>query len=318
MRRTLTRFLLAALSALTIALLGLAPARAATPLPVNYNFLGGATTTALQVGANPPGANDWNCRPSAAHPEPVVLVHGLMANQADNWQMAAPLLKNNGYCVFALTYGTNDSWPAPFNTQIGAIGQMQASAAQVGTFVDKVLGATGAAKVDIVGHSEGTIVPDYYAKYLGGANKIDKFVALAPIRHGTNLLGTGTLEELAAVFGLTGAINQLVGTLGAPALVQFGQGSDFIAALRAGGTAKVPGIDYTSIVTRYDELVTPYTSGIEPGMTNIVLQNVCPLDFSDHLEIASSPTSAQLILNALDPAHPKPIPCGLVLPVIGK
>lgn len=314
MRRTL----LAALSTLIMLAVAAAPAHAATPLPVNYNFLSGATATAMQVGANPPGANDWSCQPSAAHPEPVVLVHGLFANQADNWQMAAPLLKNNGYCVFALTYGTNASWPAPFNTQVGAIGQMQASAAQVGTFIDKVLAATGAAKVDIVGHSEGTMIPDYYAKYLGGATKIDKYVALAPIWHGTDLAGTGTLEELAAAFGFGPAVNQLFAAGGAPALTQFGQGSDFITALRAGGTAKVPGIRYTSIVTRYDELVTPYTSGIEPGMTNIVLQNVCPLDLSDHLEIASSPTTAQLVLNALDPAHPKPVPCGLVLPAIGN
>ena len=38
-----------------------------------------------------------------------------------------------------------------------------------------------------------------------------------------------------------------------------------------------------NIVTKYDEAgARPYTSGIEPGMTNIVLQDFCNLDRSEH------------------------------------
>src|SRR5690242_708524 len=60
-----------------------------------------------QMGAQspPPGANVWSCRPSAAHPEPVVLVHGLGADMSENWSYISPLLAAQGYCVFALTYG---------------------------------------------------------------------------------------------------------------------------------------------------------------------------------------------------------------------
>src|ERR1700735_5509967 len=78
---------------------------AATQLPVNYDFLAGATATAFAPTTPPPGADNFACKPSAAHPNPVVLVHGTLANMDDNWQAASPILANHGYCVFAFNYG---------------------------------------------------------------------------------------------------------------------------------------------------------------------------------------------------------------------
>ncbi|HEX3561890.1 MAG TPA: hypothetical protein VHU24_03550, partial [Solirubrobacterales bacterium] len=76
---------------------------------------------------------------------------------------------------------------------------------------------------------------------------------------------------------------------------------------------------YTSIVTRNDELVVPYTSGTEtaPNMTNLVVQKQCPLDQAEHVSMAADPVVAQDVLNALDPKHPAAVPCTLVLPLIG-
>jgi triacylglycerol esterase/lipase EstA (alpha/beta hydrolase family) len=44
---------------------------------------------------------------------------------------------------------------------------MEESAKQLAAFVDTVREATGADKVDIVGHSEGSLMPDYYVKSSG-------------------------------------------------------------------------------------------------------------------------------------------------------
>src|SRR5260221_10098872 len=124
MRRVTRVKCFGAAAALSVSLLGMPQvARAAEEYPVPYVFTANVVAGALQNGSPPPGANDWSCRPSAAHPQPVVLVHGLLANMTDNWQTMSPLLANNGYCVFALTYG-NDS---PVE-QVGGLAPMEQSA----------------------------------------------------------------------------------------------------------------------------------------------------------------------------------------------
>ena len=76
-------------------------------------------------------------------------------------------------------------------------------------------------------------------------------------------------------------------------------------------------MNYVNIVTKYDELVRPYTSGIEDGMTNIVLQDHCKLDKSEHFQIAADRNATLHVLNALDPAHPRPLRCTPSLPFVG-
>src|SRR5690349_6797252 len=44
-----------------------------------------------------------NCRPSAAHPFPVVLVHGTFENST-MWSQFQPVLRQAGYCVSAIDY----------------------------------------------------------------------------------------------------------------------------------------------------------------------------------------------------------------------
>jgi triacylglycerol lipase len=76
-------------------------------------------------------------------------------------------------------------------------------------------------------------------------------------------------------------------------------------------------VKYVNIMTKYDELVKPYTSGSEPGMTNIVIQDRCKQDYAEHFEIAADKNASILVLNALDPAHPRTLVCSLVLPFVG-
>jgi hypothetical protein len=78
-------------------------------------------------------------------------------------------------------------------------------------------------------------------------------------------------------------------------------------------------VHYTVIESKDDEVVTPYTNAFltGAGATNITVQNQCPFDASDHLEIAADPVALADVLNALDPAAPVRVPCLIVLPVTG-
>jgi triacylglycerol lipase len=288
----------------------------ATTYPVRYDFSQGILAQAASPDSPPPGANDWSCQPSAAHPRPVVLVHGLLANQTDNWQTISPVLANQGYCVFSLTYGTNPNASFP-GYQPGGLTTMEKSAQQLSEFVDRVRSATGAGQVDIVGHSEGSLMPDYYVKFLGGDRSVLNYVGITTLWHGTNAAGLASIDQLGKAFGLSSGMEQAVAGFCA-SCPEFLAGSDFISKLRDGGIV-APGVTYTSIVTRNDELVSPYTSGIEdaPGMTNLVVQKQCPLDQAEHVSMAADPVVAQDVLNALDPKHPGPVPCTVVLPLIG-
>src|SRR5438128_1772103 len=80
--------------------------------------------------------------------------------------------------------------PGIYNCGLGDIRQ---SAAELSAFVDNVLAATGAAKVDLVGHSQGGMMPRYYLKNLGGAAKVGVLIGLSPSNHGTTLNGLFTL-----------------------------------------------------------------------------------------------------------------------------
>jgi triacylglycerol lipase len=287
-------------------------AAASEQYPVPYVFAANVVAGATQPGTPPPGSNDWTCRPSKAHPRPVVLVHGLFANMTDNWQTMSPLLANNGYCVFALTYGIDPAAAPPFD-QFGGLTPMEQSAVQLSTFVNRVLAATGAHKVDIVGHSEGATMPDYYIEYLGGAAKVARYVGISGVKHGTTLHG---LSTFATAYGtlFPGAPDPTAGSCGS--CQQFLVGSDYIAKIEA--RAPAGGVIYTNLATRHDELVSPHTSSFlkGPNVTNVTMQDHCALDFSDHLSIVSSPITGRYILNALDPAHALPPPCTLVLPAV--
>jgi len=238
------------------------------------------------VDVSPPGANDWSCKPTTAHPYPVILVPGTFENMAKNWATMAPTLKSEGYCVYALNYGSTNG--------IDATGPIADSAAQLAPFVDAVLASTGAKKVDLVGHSQGGMMPRYYLGFLNGAKKVNHLVGIAPSNHGTQGLIAPTPDAVPPATSLGGSNCQ--------ACADQQAGSPFLTKLNSIGDT-VAGPAYTVISTTHDEVVTPYPSQFLAGsaqqVTNITIQDKCPADVIEHDQAPNDPVVQRLVSNAL-------------------
>lgn len=264
----------------------LAALAAATSALLGASLMGVPAAQADTVDVSPPGANDWSCKPSAAHPYPVVLVPGTFENMAKNWATMSPALKSQGYCVFALNYGATNG--------VDATGPVADSARQLAPFVDNVLASTGARKVDLVGHSQGGMMPRYYLGFLGGADKVNHLVGIAPSNHGTRGLITPTPDAVPPATSVGGSNCQ--------ACADQQAGSPFLTELNSIGDT-VPGPAYTVISTTRDEVVTPYPSQFLAGpaqqVTNITIQDKCPADVIDHDQAPNDPVTQRLVSDAL-------------------
>ncbi|MEV4330663.1 alpha/beta fold hydrolase [Streptomyces sp. NPDC049597] len=293
-RRLRTALAAAAVSAAAVVTCAAAPAQAAEEKPLRE---GGVPRALWNYAVSPgsvPGANDWSCKPSAEHPDPVILLPGTFFNIGANFVKAAPRLKNNGYCVYAMNYGFT---PLSFQ-RVGGLGPNRDSAAQLDAFVARVQQATGAGKVDIVGHSLGGSVPMWWMKKMGGAKKVDDYVGWAPSSHGTDLNGIVDLGEKLNLMGFgTGLSN----TARFPGVFEQSRTSDYTRQMWSDGDRVPDGPEYTVIMTRYEKVVTPYASQALTGtnVNNIVLQDMCPDDRAGHMGLFDDDPTLQMTMNAL-------------------
>ncbi|WP_280499653.1 esterase/lipase family protein [Nocardia cyriacigeorgica] len=265
--------------------------------------------------AAPPGANDWNCKPTPEHPRPVLLIHGTWMNAYNGYAYMGQPIKDAGFCTFTFNYGRSNLLEGG---GVGSVlpgvmgtGYIQDSAKQLAVFVDRVLAATGASEVDIVAHSQGGSMSNWYTKFEGGAAKVKNLITYGATHHGTSLDGIGALGRAINNLGIDilGFIEIFVGHAG----IQQTIGSDFVNQLNAGGDT-VAGVDYTIVGSRYDEITNPYDlTFLKPGpgatVRNITLQDGCEQDISDHLTMMYSPRALSIALNALDPVQFPQLQC---------
>jgi pimeloyl-ACP methyl ester carboxylesterase len=122
---------------------------------------------------------------------PVLIVGGLTEPQA-SLDTLQGRLENAGLTVFTMAL----PGAIPGTQDIAVSAQAVASRAR------QVLDQTGAAKLDVVGHSEGGLALRYYIRNLGGAAQVRRYVSLATPQHGT---------QLANIIGAFPIVGQLAG-----------------------------------------------------------------------------------------------------------
>ncbi len=155
-------------------------------------------------------------------------------------------------------------------------------------------------QISILGHSQGGMSPRWALRFWPDTRRmVDDLIGMAPSNHGSSRGGSGSAPPR-----------------GYAATYQQTAGSRFLRALNS-RRETFRGIDYTVIVTKYDEVVTPFRSGFlrrarGARVTNVAVQSICPANLSEHLAIGTvDAVAAALVINALarrGPARPRAIP----------
>lgn len=264
-------------------------------------LMAGTATTASAAGFAPvdqPGppltvpaarlAASLRCQGNVGHAvaEPVLLLPATTVDSAQNysWNYERALT------AAGIPYCTSDSVSDPYNMD-----DMQVRAQYVTYDIRRMFAISGR-RIAVVGHSQGGMIMRWSLRFWPDTRAmVADVIGFAGTNHGSALIGP--------VFCLSAC---------APALRQQAAGSAFNVALNS-GQETFPGISYTEIYSHTDEFVQPNlnssgTSSVHGGgggITDVALQDVCPLDVSEHLEIgAVDPVAWALALDAI--THPGP------------
>lgn len=256
----------------------------------------------LTEDISPSGAN-VACTPAPGE-NPVVLLHGMNSNAYQTFARMAPELKKMGKCLYAFNVGKlpgtfeKDQWSVAGSIPMFRnMTVLDESLRQLNEKIDALKAETGASEVDMVGHSAGGTLAAAYAKQHNGEG-VGTVVSIAGVLHGTSLLGISYgLKELNAYNNLGDTAASIIVS---PSLRDLLKHSEFTARLEDGGVA-IPGVNYVAISSQLDEAVTPISASQwdSSDAQNIVLQDGCSADLSEHLGITFSPRTIALVANAL-------------------
>lgn len=270
-------------------------------LNVLFNIALTATLTVASPVVKRDGHNDFSCR-SKANPNPVVLLHGLGATYYEDINILETYLKAQDFCTFSLTYGEYDAFPF-----VGGLKPIDESAVEIANFVKEVKQKTGAAKIDLVGHSEGAFQTLYVTKFGNVKDIIQRVLAIAPPTHGTTFLSLYNVTDLSPKLTRP-LVTTILETFGCSACANLLPNGDAVVELTDGPIAQ-EGVSYTILTSKNDQLVVPTTTSFvyEQGVRNLYVQDFCPQDPVGHLGEAYDPNVMELVRNALrdDLAGPK-------------
>jgi pimeloyl-ACP methyl ester carboxylesterase len=115
--------------------------------------------------------------PGAVGPRPIVVVHGYAMSRANFLLLARRLARAGLGPVLGFEYWT--------------LGKVAPAARKLAAFIDEVRAETGAAEVDVIGHSMGGVVGRYYVQLGGGDAVVRNLVTIGTPHAGTDVSAIG-------------------------------------------------------------------------------------------------------------------------------
>lgn len=169
------------------------------------------------------------------------------------------------------------------------------TAAEYVVYGIRTLHAAAGSRIDLLGHSQGGMIGRWALKYWPDTRgMVDDYVSLAAPHHGTVVRAV----QCAATRSCSAANWQQR------------TGSDFLTALNR-GPQTWPGVSYTQIYTRTDEIVVPNLDSngssslpSASNVSNIAVQELCPSETVEHFGMAYDNAAWLLGMDAL--THPGP------------
>jgi len=110
-------------------------------------------------------------------PRPIIVVHGYAMNRANFRPLARRLAAAGLGPIIGFEYWT--------------LGKTGSAARKLGELIDEVRAVTGAAQVDVIGHSMGGMVGRYHVTLLGGDGVVANLITLGSPHRGTDVSAIG-------------------------------------------------------------------------------------------------------------------------------
>jgi pimeloyl-ACP methyl ester carboxylesterase len=110
-------------------------------------------------------------------PRPIILVHGYAMNRANFLLLGWRLARAGLGPIYGFEY-----W---------SLGKTSSAARRLGEYVGAVRAATGADRVDLIGHSMGGMVSRYFVSLGGGAEQVKNLITIGSPHGGTDVSGFG-------------------------------------------------------------------------------------------------------------------------------
>lgn len=230
--------------------------------------------------------DDWRAHVTRHRPWPVILLHG--TGQAKGiWQDLGTELREDGWAVFAPDFGNRATSP------------LSESLDMVTAYIRAVRHATGAHRTIIVGHSQGGLLATLLS--LHHPHKVRHVVCLAAPNHGTSL--GGVANALTRIPGTKSLMSNFVQSYWGPSGLEQLTGSTMVLA-NNDHDILAPGVSYTCMATRYDQLISPTSScflndGGTGTVENLYVQDRFPQSVILHEHMATDHRVRALVRESL-------------------